>query len=182
MVVRGLVAESCPTLLTPWTVAWQAPLSMEFPRQEYWSGLSFPSPRDLPNQGMELPSPAQQAESLLLSHRGSPEYETQNRKIRIGDWLWKMRLIFERGHNREQYQHHRETGEGTLARDEMMNLLLNTQSRGANRISKTAESGRQAKSGAPGLEIWVHLVRREGASGGTRDYAESEISVSQRMG
>lgn len=64
-----------------------------------------------------------------------------------------MRLIFERGHNREQYQHNRETGEGTLARDEMMNLLLNTQSRGANRISKTTESGRQAKSGAPGLEI-----------------------------
>ena len=39
-----LVAESCPTLVTPWTVAHQAPLSMGFPRQEYWSGLPFPSP------------------------------------------------------------------------------------------------------------------------------------------
>ena len=40
----GLVAKSWPTLVTPWTVAHQAPLSMGFPRQEYWSGLPFPSP------------------------------------------------------------------------------------------------------------------------------------------
>ena len=39
----GLVAESCPTLATPWTVACQAPLSVGFSRQEYWSGLPFPS-------------------------------------------------------------------------------------------------------------------------------------------
>ena len=45
----GLVAKSCPTLATPWTVACQAPLSMGFSRQEYWSGLSFPSPGDLPD-------------------------------------------------------------------------------------------------------------------------------------
>ena len=40
----GLVAKSCPTLVTPWTVACQDPLSMEFFRQEYWSGLPFPFP------------------------------------------------------------------------------------------------------------------------------------------
>ena len=40
----GLVPKSCPPLVTPWTVAHQAPLSMVFPRQEYWSGLPFPSP------------------------------------------------------------------------------------------------------------------------------------------
>ena len=40
----------------PWTVAHQAPLSVEFPRQEYWSGLSFPSPGDLPDAGTELTS------------------------------------------------------------------------------------------------------------------------------
>ena len=40
---------------TPWTVACQAPLSMGFPRQEHWSGLSFPSPGDLPDPGIELP-------------------------------------------------------------------------------------------------------------------------------
>ena len=43
---------------TPWTVANQAPLSMEFPRQEYWSGIPFPSPWDLPDPGIELASPA----------------------------------------------------------------------------------------------------------------------------
>ena len=42
---------------TPWTVTHQAPLSMGFPRQEYWSGLPFPSPEDLPNPGFELMSP-----------------------------------------------------------------------------------------------------------------------------
>ena len=48
----GLVAKLCPTLATPWTVARHAPLSMGFSRQEYWSGLPFPSPRDLPDPGM----------------------------------------------------------------------------------------------------------------------------------
>ena len=43
---------------TPWTVARQAPLSMGFPRQEYWSGLPFLSPEDLPNPGIEPVSPA----------------------------------------------------------------------------------------------------------------------------
>ena len=45
----GLVAKSCLPLMTPWTKACQAPLSMGFPRQEYWSGLPFPPPGDLPN-------------------------------------------------------------------------------------------------------------------------------------
>ena len=48
----GLVAKSCPTLVTPWTVARQAPLFMGFPRQEYWSGLPFPSPGNLPDPGI----------------------------------------------------------------------------------------------------------------------------------
>ena len=39
--------------VAPWTLAHQAPLSMEFSRQEYWNGLPFPSPRDLPNPGVE---------------------------------------------------------------------------------------------------------------------------------
>ena len=60
----GLVAKSCLTLVTPWTVAHQAPLSMGFSRQEYWSGLPFPSPGDLPDPGIEPGSPALQADSL----------------------------------------------------------------------------------------------------------------------
>jgi len=51
--------------VTPRTVACQAPLSMEFSRQEYWSGLPFPSPGDLPNSEIESKSPALQADSLL---------------------------------------------------------------------------------------------------------------------
>ena len=62
---RGLVAKSCLTLATPGTVARQAPLSMGFSRQEYWSGLPFPSAGDLPNPGIEPRSPALQADSLL---------------------------------------------------------------------------------------------------------------------
>ena len=46
------------SLVTPWTVAHQAPPSMGFPRQEYWSGLPFPSPGDLPDPGLEAVSPA----------------------------------------------------------------------------------------------------------------------------
>ena len=51
---------------TPWTVVHQAPLSMGFSRQEYWSGLPFPSPEDLPNPGIETRSPGLQADSLLF--------------------------------------------------------------------------------------------------------------------
>ena len=53
VVVSSLVAKLCPTLATPWTVARQAPLSLGFSRQEYWSGLPFPSPGALPNPGTE---------------------------------------------------------------------------------------------------------------------------------
>ena len=59
----GLVTKSCPTLVTPWTVACQAPLSVGFPIQEYWSGLPFPSPGDLPDPGIKPRSPALQAHS-----------------------------------------------------------------------------------------------------------------------
>ena len=51
--------------MTPWTVAYQTPLFMEFSRQEYWSGLPFSSPGDLPDPGIEPRSPALQADSLL---------------------------------------------------------------------------------------------------------------------
>ena len=50
--------------MTPWTVAHQAPLSMEFSRQEDWSELPFPSPGDLPDPGIEPKSPTLQADSL----------------------------------------------------------------------------------------------------------------------
>ena len=63
---------SCATL---WTVACQAPLSKQFPRQGCWSGLSFPSPGDLPHPGIKYispVSPALHSNSLPLSHQGNP--------------------------------------------------------------------------------------------------------------
>ena len=57
---------------TTWTVACQAPLSMGFSRQEYWSGLPFPSPGDLPDPGIEPRSPALQADDLPSEPPGKP--------------------------------------------------------------------------------------------------------------
>ena len=73
LVLYGAVCTQCvlscvPPFATPWTVAHQAPLPMEFSRQAYWSGLPFPPPGDLPDPGIEPRSPALQADSLLLSH------------------------------------------------------------------------------------------------------------------
>ena len=58
--------------VTPWTVAYQASQSMECSRQEYWSGLPFPSPGDLPNPGIELESLALQADALPSEPPGKP--------------------------------------------------------------------------------------------------------------
>ena len=58
--------------MIPWTVAHQAPPSMGFSRQEYWSGLPFPSPGDLPDPGIELRSPALQADALTSEPPGKP--------------------------------------------------------------------------------------------------------------
>ena len=59
---------------TPWTVAYQAPPSMGFSRQEYWSGLPFPSPGDLPDPGIEPGSPAFQADALTSEPAGKPHF------------------------------------------------------------------------------------------------------------
>ena len=56
--------------VTPWTVAYQAPLSMGFSRQEYWSGLPFPSPGDLPDPGIEPRSPTLQGDALTSEPPG----------------------------------------------------------------------------------------------------------------
>ena len=58
---------SCVRLFaTPWTVTYEVPPSVEFSRQEYWSGLPFPSPGDLPNPGIEPGSPVLQADAVTL--------------------------------------------------------------------------------------------------------------------
>ena len=61
-------------LATLWTVARQPPLSMGFSRQEYWSGLAFPSPGDLPDPGIEPRSPTLEADALTSEPPGKPEH------------------------------------------------------------------------------------------------------------
>ena len=61
-----------PVFVTPWTVAHQAPLSMRFSRQEYWSGLPFPSPGDLPDPRIEPMSPALAGRFFTTAPPGKP--------------------------------------------------------------------------------------------------------------
>ena len=65
------VASRVRFFATPWTVAYKAPLSMKFSRQEYWSGLPFPSPGDLPDPGIKPRSPALQADALTSEPPGT---------------------------------------------------------------------------------------------------------------
>ena len=67
-----LVTQPRRLFPSPWTVARQAPLSMEFSRQDYWSGLPFSSPGYLPNSGIESGSPALQVDSLPSELQGKP--------------------------------------------------------------------------------------------------------------
>ena len=84
-------------IMTPWTVAWQPLLSMGFPRHEYWNGLSFPSPGDLPNSGIEPASPAlasgcfmtEQLRKLVM------EYYSAIKRMKVCHWQqhgwpWKV--------------------------------------------------------------------------------------------
>ena len=70
------MADSCQcmakTTVTPWTLAYQAPPSMEFSRQEYWTGLPFTSPGNLPDPGIEPESSALQADALPSEPLGKP--------------------------------------------------------------------------------------------------------------
>ena len=70
--------------VTPWAVAYQAPLSVGFSRQEYWSGLPFPSPGDLPDPGIKPRSPVLQAEALPSEPQGS----------HLGPWQKKFFLFY----------------------------------------------------------------------------------------
>ena len=100
--------------VTPWAVAHQAPPSMGFSRQEYWSGVPFPSPRDLHDSGIEPRFPALQADALPSEPRGKPHFipETsiryasedvggegfscQRRRYRFNPWSGKIPHASER--------------------------------------------------------------------------------------
>ena len=70
-----------------WTVAYQAPPPMGFSRQEYWSGLPFPSPEDLPNPGIEPGSPALQVDTLTSEPAGKPIISILSRYSQLGSQL-----------------------------------------------------------------------------------------------
>ena len=70
----SLITKLCPTLGIPRTAACQAPLSMGFPRQKYWSGLPFPSPGDLPNPGIKPISPALAGSFFTTEPPAKPQF------------------------------------------------------------------------------------------------------------
>ena len=83
--------------VAPWTINCQAPLSMGFPRQEYWHGLPFPSPGDLPDPGIEPRSPASPAlaaDSLPPCHLGSPSTEVGIiiHTVQLSEQVWESRI------------------------------------------------------------------------------------------
>ena len=91
--MHACVLSCVQPFATPWTVAQQAPLSTGFSRQEYWSGLPFPTPGDLPHPGIKptsLASPALAGRFFTLSHLGSSHeffrpqdlYQVQSTKAR----------------------------------------------------------------------------------------------------
>ena len=86
----GLVAKSCPTLATPWTISCQAPLSMGFSRQEYWNGLRFPSPEDLLDPVIE-PGLLHCRQILYrLSYEGSP-WSTKKYEVKVAQLCLTLR-------------------------------------------------------------------------------------------
>ena len=90
---------SCVRLfVAPWTVAHQDPLSMEFSRQEYWSGLPFPTPVDLPNPGSETPSLVSPAlVGGFFTSRATWEAHIFNRVVKKKKWqTWKEKIILKK--------------------------------------------------------------------------------------
>ena len=73
---------------TTWTVAYQAPLSMGFSRQEYRNGLPFPSSGDLPNQGIELSSSTLQADALPSEPPSKPKVLIDNHQIKVNKFAF----------------------------------------------------------------------------------------------
>ena len=71
---------------TPWTVAYQASPSMGFSRQEYWSGLPFPSPGDFPDPGIKPGSLALEADALTSEPPGKPKYSKSHTVLIIESW------------------------------------------------------------------------------------------------
>ena len=93
MKVKVLVTQSRPTFCDPMDYSPQAPLSMGFPRQGYWSGWPFPSPGGIPDSGIEPSSPGLQADSLQSEPPENPKQCITNAKLLVltnVPWLHKI--------------------------------------------------------------------------------------------
>ena len=91
--MKGKLLSRIRLFATPWTVAYQASPYMEFSRQEYWSGLPFPSPGDLPNPGIEPGSSALEADALTSEPPGKPPFRYDLNQIPY-DYIVEMTNIF----------------------------------------------------------------------------------------
>ena len=80
--------------VTPWTSTHQAPLSKGFPKQEYWNGLPFPSPGDLPNPGIKPASPTWQMDSLPLSHQPISSDDLRSWSLTSSTLRWEPSPFF----------------------------------------------------------------------------------------
>ena len=90
------VAKLGPTLWDLWTVACEVPLSMKFPRQEYWTVFSFPSPRDLPDSGIKPVSPALAGRFFITESREKPLLYCYQILLMIGDYKWLIIIPLDR--------------------------------------------------------------------------------------
>ena len=88
---------------TPWTVAYRAPSSTGFSRQEYWSGLPFPSPEDLPNPGIKPGSPALQTDVLLSEPPGKPMKLLSHVQLFATPWTVAYQAPPSMGFSRQEY-------------------------------------------------------------------------------
>ena len=117
--MKGKSLSHVQLFVTPWTVAYQALPSMGFSRQEYWSGLPFPSPGDLPDPGIEPGSPALEAEALTSEPPGKPrKHYFSLWSFKLLTWFYKYRMV--RWHHWLSGQEFKQTpgdseGQGSLA-------------------------------------------------------------------
>ena len=89
---------------TPWTVAYQAPRSIGFSRQDYWSGMPFPSPGDLPNPGIKPGSPELQTDALLSEPLGKPQVISLSRALLFATpWTVAYQAPPSMGFSRQEY-------------------------------------------------------------------------------
>ena len=111
---------------TPWTVVYQAPLSMDFSRPEYWSGLPFPSPGIFPTQGLNLGFPHCGQTLYHLSHQGSPDAKTPTKwkKLSTG-WPWMQSPQNYRNLRTDNVKYDPVTSPSTKQRIESVTYLMN---------------------------------------------------------